>query len=356
MNGQKVLGYGGDFGERQSDYNFSGNGIVTADHKPKPCMQEVRYWHSTPEQRTAHDEANAATRRSATLPAHTDTTAPLKITHGDGALGVRGESFEILFSYGLGGPCSLVVNGQEWLYRAPRPTFWRAPTENDVGCGFPQRSAIWSAVDRYQICSDWEVLEENENVCSIRYYFSSSLMPDLNTHITYTVHREGTLDVSVFYQGGENRPQLPVFGLRFPTPAPLNNVQWLGLSGETYPDRMKGGTFGLHSETPHIPPYLVPQECGCHMDTFCTMLEKDGKQLIIEMADKPFAFSALPYTPQQLESALHREELPAPTRTVVSLFGAVRGVGGIDTWGNDVEPAYHISAEEDIDLTVRIML
>ena len=356
VNGQKVLGYGGDFGERQSDYNFSGNGIVTADHKPKPCMQEVRYWHSTPEQRAAHDEANAAARRSAVLPAHTDTTAPLKITHGNGALGVRGETFEILFSYGLGGPCSMVVNGQEWLYRAPRPTFWRAPTENDVGCGFPQRSAIWSAVDRYQICSGWEVLEENENVCSIRYQFSSGLMPELNTHVTYTVRREGTLDVSVFYQGGENRPQLPVFGLRFPTPDPLENIQWLGLSGETYPDRMKGGTFGLHSETPHIPPYLVPQECGCHMDTVYTKLELHGKELVIEMTSSPFAFSALPYTPEQLEAALHTEELPLPTRTVVSLFGAVRGVGGIDTWQTDVESVYHIHAEQDIELNFRILL
>lgn len=92
------------------------------------------------------------------------------------------------------------------------------------------------------------------------------------------------------------------------------------------------------------------------MDTFCATLEKNDKKLVIEMTENPFAFSALPYTPQQLESALHREELPTPTRTVVSLFGAVRGVGGIDTWGNDVEPAYHISAENDIELNIRILL
>lgn len=356
VNGEKVLGYGGDFGERQSDYNFSGNGIVTADHKPKPCMQEVRYWHSTPEQRKAHDAANTAARQEAVLPAHTNTSAPLKITHGDGALGVRGDSFEILFSYGQGGPCSLVVNGQEWLYRAPKTTFWRAPTENDVGCGFPQRSAIWSAVDRYQSCTGWDVVDGNENVCSICYHFSSDLMSDLNTDVTYTVRREGTLDVSVCYQGGKNRPQLPVFGLRFSTPAPVDNVQWLGLSDETYPDRKKGAIFGLHSENPHVSPYLVPQECGCHMDTVYTKLHQNGNELIIQMHDAPFSFSALPYTHEQLEAALHVEELPLPTRTVISLFGAVRGVGGIDTWQTDVESAYHISAEQDIHLNFRILL
>ena len=50
------------------------------------------------------------------------------------------------------------------------------------------------------------------------------------------------------------------------------------------------------------------------------------------MEEKPFYFSAIPYTPQELESALHREELPAPRRTVVSILGAMRGVGGIDSW------------------------
>ena len=355
-NGQRVLGYGGDFGERQSDYNFSGNGIVTADHRPKPCMQEVRYWHASPEARAAHDAANAAAMSAASMPQHTARTAPLQITHGDGALGVRGETFEILFSYGQAGPCSLVVNGTEWIYRAPRPTFWRAPTENDTGCGFPQRSAVWSAVDRYQHCTGWQILQESQDVCAIRYAFSADVMPDLNTEVTYTVHREGRLDVEVCYHGGENRPQLPVFGLRFSTPTPVEQTCWLGLSGETYPDRRKGGTFGLHSEQPHIPPYLVPQECGCHMDTFYTTLEREGGALTIEKQDVPFAFSAIPYTPDQLESALHCEELPAPTRTVVSLFGAVRGVGGIDTWGNDVEPACHIHADRDLHLNVSIRL
>lgn len=43
--GQKVLRYGGDFGEKCSDYEFSANGIVFADRSEKPAMQEVRYFY-----------------------------------------------------------------------------------------------------------------------------------------------------------------------------------------------------------------------------------------------------------------------------------------------------------------------
>ena len=58
-------------------------------------------------------------------------------------------------------------------------------------------------------------------------------------------------------------------------------------------------------------------------------------------------FTSIPYTPQQLEQAMHRDELPRPVRTVVTVCGAMRGVGGIDSWGADVERAYQVSVEQD---------
>ena len=45
VTGQKVLRYGGDFDDRPSDYEFSGNGILFADRSEKPAMQEVRYYY-----------------------------------------------------------------------------------------------------------------------------------------------------------------------------------------------------------------------------------------------------------------------------------------------------------------------
>ncbi|MCR1842091.1 glycoside hydrolase family 2 TIM barrel-domain containing protein [Murimonas intestini] len=45
VTGRRVLRYGGDFDDRPSDYEFSGNGIVFADRTEKPAMQEVRYYY-----------------------------------------------------------------------------------------------------------------------------------------------------------------------------------------------------------------------------------------------------------------------------------------------------------------------
>lgn len=45
VTGGRRLCYGGDFDDRPSDYEFSGNGIVFADRTEKPAMQEVRYYY-----------------------------------------------------------------------------------------------------------------------------------------------------------------------------------------------------------------------------------------------------------------------------------------------------------------------
>lgn len=45
VTGREVMRYGGDFDDRHSDYEFSGDGLMFADRTPKPAMQEVRYYY-----------------------------------------------------------------------------------------------------------------------------------------------------------------------------------------------------------------------------------------------------------------------------------------------------------------------
>ncbi len=362
-DGEEVLGYGGDFGDRQADYNFSGNGIVDAYGNPKPCMQEVRYWHSTEAEREAHDAKNRRIlstmddhrNHDYAILAHMEAMAPdLTVVHGDGNIGVRGSGFEILFSHAQAGPASIRAGGVEWMWRGPRPAYWRAPTENDLGCGFPAKSAIWSAVETHQKCVDRQIIADGPRRFAIRYTFCADVMPDLRTDVTYSVDCLGFVDVTVHYHGAPNRPQLPLLGLRFSTAQPVEETLWDGLEGETYPDRYKGALAGRFREVPHVPNYLVPQECGNHMHSRFAAFTVKGRKLSLYQLDQPFHFSAISYTPHQLEQAFHVEELPRHLRTVITVCGAMRGVGGIDTWGSDVESAYHVSGDRDITFNFRL--
>ena len=309
----------------------------------------------------------------------------LKVVYGDFTLGVHGDGFDYIFSYAQGGLESLVKNGYEWLYRCPKPTFWRALTDNDRGNKFHLRSGSWLAADMFINCKNIEVIVDGEsqgmpcapvnnkyrkNICAenvcVRFTYETITNPVTTVDVIYEVKKDGKIDVLVQYHGKEKLPELPAFGMRFIMPTLADKYIYDGLSGETYPDRMAGAEKGIYQvDDISLVPYLVPQECGMRMDTNWVEIyrhtsldnsrkEEEMQKLRIEKRDNAFAFSCLPYTAVEIESATHHEELPPERRTVLCVYGAVRGVGGIDSWGSDVEDAYHISAEEDILYSFRI--
>ncbi len=309
----------------------------------------------------------------------------LEIVYGDVVLGVHGNDFHYLFSYQVGGLESLVIDGKEWLYRSPKPTFWRATTCNDRGNGFPLRSGMWLSADCFIKCSnillkiDGEekkpqiapdnnqyITKQTASNISITFTYETITSPSTTVDVEYIVLPSGVIHVNVHYHGKANLPELPVFGMRFIMPTKAVSYRYEGLSGETYPDRMAGGIEGIY-EIKGLPvtKYLVPQDCNVHMNTKWVEIyrntTKDNSNhdnenfgLKISCIQKEFAFSCIPYTAQELENATHQEELPLPRRTVLSILGAVRGVGGINSWGADVEPEYHINAEEDICYSFQI--
>ncbi len=412
-NGMEQLRYGGDFADRPSDFAFCAYGLLFSDRTVKPAMAEVRYWYLSEEDRAAFDLSNAEKReacrrdvireleqypdypvvRSTTGEASSyqvpsgvtgssaaphnrpeastadqlaSASAPyLNVVHTDCNLGLSGENFHYMFSFDKGGPVSLLVNGKEQVYRAPRPTFWRAPTENDMGCGFPTRSAAWMGADLYSTATECMVEEFGDDFAEhlvpldfparkparadireveVRYVYETTTTPKTFVTVVYRVNAYGKIKVYLDYKGAAGLPDLPAFGLQFLTAEPVSAYTWDGLSGETYPDRCKGAQFGSYEGAVEMAPYLVPQECGNHAGT-CRMTVGE---LTFLMSEQPFHFSVLPYTQHQIAAVYHQDELPASHRSVIRILGALRGVGGIDSWGTDVENAYHVSGETDI--------
>lgn len=303
----------------------------------------------------------------------------LKLIFGDVSLGVQGPDFHYIFSYQAGGMESLRIQEKEWLYHVPRPAFWRAMTDNDRGGGFYRKSGMWFLADSFLVCKNLSLSvdgkavtefkapfnnqysggEEAETI-TVTYVYDTLTTPETEAEIRYTIFSDGRVRVEGIYHGKEGLPQLPVFGVRFVIPTPAVKYIYQGLSGETYPDRQSGGRRGIY-EIQGLPvtPYLTPQDCGMHVETEWIELvrdrtlkyqdgEKEEFRIRFTADGSPFAFSCLPYTPGQMEFADHQEELPPAVRTVLTIYGGVRGVGGIDAWGSDVEPPYRLYGDRDI--------
>ena len=437
--GKEFQAYGGDFADRPTDYNFSGNGICYGGERDaSPKMQEVKFNYQNIsvafEQNNfvvknknlflstdAYDcyailarngivvkkekvETAAAPLSEETYPIPfvipTDaeyaltisfalkedtlwakaghevafgqkiykkvqipviSQKPLRVVHGHYNLGVKGENFDCLFSELSGGLVSYRYAGKEMIEKIPMPNFWRAPVDNDCGSVAPGRYAQWKIASMYASPKSLsnEALpidvKEEEHMVTITYTYMLPTTPIASCKVAYTVFADGTVETKLFYDPVEGLPDMPEFGMLFKLNADYDQLEWYGMGPEeTYADRRQGAKLGIYRNrvADNVAKYLVPQECGNKVGVrYAKVTDAKGRGMIFEGDE--LSFSALPYTPHEMENAMHPYELPEVHYTVVRVALAQMGVGGDDSWGALVHPEYHIPAGEPLELKFR---
>lgn len=423
--GRVFQAYGGDFDDRPTDWNFSGNGIVFGSNRePSPKMQTVKYNYQniavlfendTIKIKNKHLFTNTTVfqcvislkkdgipvcdcemstdvkplceeiykvpfvipRESGeyalTVSFHlkkdtayakrgheiafgqqvftvkSDPAAKpanrggIEIIHGKNNIGIKGEHFGALFSEPSGGLISYRYGGRELLKSAVKPNFWRAPTDNDYGNLMPQRYAQWKIASLYFSHKYWEKgslqgirpqLTMRSDCAVITYRYLLPTSPASECSLTYKVYGDGEIQVTLSYDPVKALGDMPEFGVMFKMDADYDKVEWYGLGPEeTYADRLAGARLGIYqAEAGKLPAYLMPQECGCHAGVRYAKVT-DGQGRGLKFSGDRMYFSALPYTPHELENALHPYELPQTHYTVIRAALGQMGVAGDDSWG-----------------------
>lgn len=263
----------------------------------------------------------------------------LKVIKGMWNLGVSGEGFEALFSYTAGGLVSYKVCGKEMLKTMPKPNFWRAPTDNDCGNDMMMRCGRWKLASMYVtnhgVPGKNPVVEEQENTVQVTYRYCLPVMPESFCELQYTVYGDGTVKTVLNYEPAEGMGDMPEFGVLFKMDADYDHLEWYGMGPEeTYADRDRGAKLGVFQNrvAENMAQYLVPQECGNKTGVrYAKVTDKRGRGLLF--AGDGMNFSALPFTPHEMENAMHAYELPMVHYTVVRVSKAQMGVGGDNSWG-----------------------
>lgn len=439
--GREYQAYGGDFDERPTDYNFSGNGIVYGgDRTPSPKMQEVKYNYQNitveveEDTLTIHNknlfvstgsydcvieiarngqkiseqllvtDVEPLTSVKLPSPVKLPTTSgeyvvtvsfrlkkdtlwakaghevafgqgvfrkecpevfadrpiavkkPLTVIHGNYNLGVRGEEFEVLFSYNAGGLTSYRYGGKELLKTMPKPNFWRAPIDNDCGNDMMARYGQWKLASMY--VSTHGAPEPNpmvieEDKVMVTYHYSLPTRPVAYCDVTYEVYGDGTVKTTLSYDPVKELGDMPEFGMMFKVDADYDHVEWYGNGPEeTYVDRMRGAKLGLYKNlvTDNMSRYMVPQECGNKTEVrFAKVTDALGRGLLF--AGDKMHFSALPYTPNEMENAMHPYELPEVHYTVIRAALQQMGVGGDNSWGALTHEEFLLDAGEKMEFS-----
>lgn len=440
--GRWTLGYGGDFDDRPSDYEFSGNGIAYGgDRDPSPKMQEVKFNYQNItaefcddvvtihnknlfvnvskyqaiwkvhedgilvyEEKTEFD-VNPLSSKEFELPESCKKTVedgpervvtlsfvlkedeawanaghevafgqkiykkqvkpytcqlPIEVTKGWMNVGVKGNDFSVLFSTQKPGIVSYIYGGKEMIKAIPMPNFWRAPVDNDNGNCMQARYAQWKIASMYitnkklgRFEDNYPVIEENDNSISLTYTLYMPTTPASSCQLKYKVFGDGTIETTLSYDPIKELADMPEFGMMFKIDADYDRVIWYGLGeAETYADRKRGGKLGLYENhvQDNMAKYLVPQECGNKCDVrFAKVVDKKGRGLLFTGDD--MSFHALPYTPHEVENAMHSYELPEIHYTVIRVAKAQMGVAGDDSWGAKVHPEYLIDVSKKVEFT-----
>ena len=445
--------YGGDCGERPTDYSFSGNGIVYGgDRAPSPKMQEVKYNYQNiavsfdgdgfrvvnrhlfvntsafsakavllkdgveikaqpldvdvpplsekryelpaalTDEMALQEEAARSLGKS--LPEFAITVSfhlrrdtlwakaghevafgqkvyrreqpvyacaePLRVVRGKWNVGVYGSRFSAQFTALRMGLSSYVYDGAELFDRIPAPNFWRAPVDNDFGCGMPQRYAEWKiaslyATGLYPGAPLFPKVEQLEHSVAVTFTYLLPTTPKSACSVRYEVFGDGTVETTLDYRAVPGLPDMPEFGMLFSLPADYDRISWYGLGPEdSYADRQHGARLGVYEKTvaENMARYLVPQESGnkCGVRTM-RVVDRRGRGLLFSGSD--LSVNVLPYTPHELENAAHPYELPNVHHTIVRVAMQQMGVGGDDSWGARPHPEYLLPAERDLSFRFR---
>ena len=442
--GRDVKGYGGDFGETPTDYEFSANGIVFADRTPTPAFQEVRYLYQSFATQISRDSVRITNKRlftglddinvvvtlrqeGGTLAQETleaevaplesreyplpfalpesageytvdvsyqlkvaaewapagyvvgweqavftvDTAAPVattalpapRVVDSTQNIGVHGKHFSMLFSKIQGNLVSYRYGrtsdgGRELLRDMPYPNFWHAPTSNERGWDMPWRDGQWLLASKTRRPrKGWEdpKVVRHEHAVEVQFGYELPTSPMTEIDVAYLIDGGGHVGVTMTVRPGGGLPDMPEFGMTLTVDADLHNLRWYGDGpAESYVDRRGGARLDVWDGDvrDQLTPYMRPQESGSHTGVrWAEVLDDAGFGIRLDCVagmngELGMEFSALPWTPFEIENARHPNELPPIHHTILRPALMRRGVGGDNSWGAKTHEEYLLPQRE----------
>ncbi len=267
----------------------------------------------------------------------------LAVTENYAAIIVTGRDFEYRFSKRTGDFYSIKRNGKEYLKAPLACNFWRASTDNDRGSRQSYNAAVWryagAAASKW--VADARKAEGHVEVGMkfvLPIYSAASDQTKCAMDTKLSIYPDGTILFDNSFACEESLPDIPEIGLMFTLPAGFDRFQWFGRGEhENYIDRKESAFVGTWQSkvADRMVPYLVPQECGNMIDVRrLKLVNKEGGCLTFTGFPTVEA-NVLPYSPEEMETAMHHKDLAPSDKTVVRINYRQTGVGGDDTWSRN---------------------
>lgn len=249
----------------------------------------------------------------------------------------------------------IAKDGKELIDRPVSFNFFRAPTDNDS-----QRGDWYRAHMNDYIVKVYDTNVEAADSCAVitvsEGFGWSMHQPFARAKSKYTIHSDGTLDITSDLETTNKCDMLPRFGIRLFLNKGFAEASYYGYGPyESYIDKHQASYMGLFEdkiENMHED-YIRPQENSSHFGCKFASVT-DGSTTLSFSSDKDFSFNASIYTQEELAYKRHNFELSECESNVVCIDSQMAGVGSASC-GPALREQYRIKLP-NVSMNIRIRI
>jgi len=213
----------------------------------------------------------------------------------------------------------------------PVVNIYRAPLDNDARLRgrTSNQMQLWNLKTEV---TAFNFQQLNDKTAEIKIETKSTELSGYTvaTNSTYTVYGNGVVDINTVFLPDEASWSLPKLGFILSLNKGFENIEYFGAGPfENYVDRKRAAHIGRYTTTVDdiFVPYVRPQDCGNRTDVrWFTITNYTGQGMLVSAPDL-MNFSALHYTPLDLNEANHPFELTRRDETILTIDLATTGLG-----------------------------
>lgn len=280
----------------------------------------------------------------------------------------EGPEFQAVFQKSTGLFVSYQYKGKELIHNnfGPRPSFWRAPIDNDYGFEAQKLLKAWKDISVSDPKADNIQVIDNDGKkqLHVSYHF-----PSTNSHwdLYYTVYANAVIKVDNKITLDDNGTEMiPRVGLRMQLPAEFGILTYYGRGPwENYADRKTSCFVDKYTTRTHdmYVPYIRPQENSHRTDVQWFALADDTRNGILVVSDSVVEMNASNYPIELFDSGEKRDDgtyrtsghtqrhsCDVKAQNLVDLFIDYRmtGLGGDTSWGLKPHKVYQVDPHQTI--------
>lgn len=268
---------------------------------------------------------------------------PCRVTTSQDKVIVHFDDGEFVFDTKSGRAVSYIKNGKQYINTAPFGdgigfglSVYRAPIDNDMNIKRMHSRLALDTETLYPIKTiradkAYKIID-NRVVISYSYRLNTAKAKNvIKADITYSVYKNGSLEIEAECTHSKNFIFAPRFGLTLEMPKAFDEVEYYGLGDKpNLSDYKEHALLGIYKSkvADMHEAYIKPQESSMRSDTlWASVTNAEGEELRFTCLNGRMVFSADHYSSRQCAKARHNEELQECNTTYLHFDSYMLGAG-----------------------------